>query len=228
MTDNNQQIDNTEKTEVNHKLSRRRRTLVKGAAGAIPVVLTLRSGAAIAASSVESCIVKDNEKAGTPAIKPDVLLIGGDTDTGSWVRKEGTCRTVIPKYSDDTMGTAFEIYTVTLIASIVEATVWQHEYNTPGDTSNGIYTYDSVNGPVYDPDTGGYMLKDGNSESTIVYMYSETATRSCRILVRVYPNTVLSSSTQDIGNDVVYDSNKLPYITGSCWTSIAPQTPLPL
>lgn len=223
MTDNNQQIDNTEKTEVNHKLSRRRRTLVKGAAGAIPVVLTLRSGAAIAASSVESCIVKDNRKAGSErlasAFKPDVLLLPGDTDTGSWVRKTGTCRTVIPVGSDGSVGTAFEIYTDTLIASITGATVWQHEYNTPGGGSNEVYRDD--------PDNLRKMLKEGGATG-IVYMYSETATRTCRILVRVYPDTVLSSSTQDIGNDVVYDSNKLPYITGSCWTSIAPQTPLPL
>lgn len=202
MTDNNQQIDNTEKTELNHKPSRRRRALVKGAAGAIPVVLTLRSGAAIAGSSVEGCIVQDNRKSGSERAssggnKPDVLL-----DTGPWVRKTGTCRTL----STGGSASSFDIYTDS--TAPVAGAIWQNEFNTPGGSSNKTY----IEGSSF-----GIMIDSDGTE----YDYFRTSTRSCRILVQVYPNTDLSNNdTQAIGNAVLYDGNKLPYITESCWTSV--------
>ncbi|NOR79722.1 MAG: hypothetical protein GQ529_02645 [Methyloprofundus sp.] len=81
MTDNNQDIKTTEKK---HQPSGKRRALMKGAA-VVPVVLTLRSGAAFAAVSTESCIVRDNKNAGN--IKPAVLVNTGANDT--WLRRPG-------------------------------------------------------------------------------------------------------------------------------------------
>ena len=86
MTDNNQQIDIKEKIGTEHKPSVTKRALMKGAA-AVPVVLTLRSGAAFAKVSTGSCVIRDNKNAGN--IKPATLIGANSHDT--WVRRTGYC-----------------------------------------------------------------------------------------------------------------------------------------
>ena len=68
-------------------ISRSRRRLVKSAAVAAPVILTLPSGAAAATASAFQCIARDHEKAlHNP---PPELVESPD----GWVREQTTCST---------------------------------------------------------------------------------------------------------------------------------------
>ncbi|HHJ39796.1 MAG: hypothetical protein AXA67_06570 [Methylothermaceae bacteria B42] len=93
-----EQKDKTESNDVSFSSSKRR--LVKSGALAIPVVMTLRSGAAMALSSAKQCI----ENAKTEAQGADPLIQNQDDDK-VWVRKEVDCRLL---ESDD--GTQFYVY----------------------------------------------------------------------------------------------------------------------
>ena len=62
---NQLQENTTDKKSDSVLTSNARRRLIKGTAIALPVVMTLRSGAAMAASSTESCIARDQQLANT-------------------------------------------------------------------------------------------------------------------------------------------------------------------
>ena len=89
MNINNQQQNSTEKKGSGLKVSAKRRTLVKGAVGAVPAVLTLRSGAAFALNSAEACVSRvQSDAAGTPP------LVISTTNDGPYVRVPVNCRTL--------------------------------------------------------------------------------------------------------------------------------------
>ncbi|HEB77076.1 MAG TPA: hypothetical protein ENI90_00930 [Methylothermaceae bacterium] len=68
-------------------ISRSRRRLVKSAAVAAPVILTLPSGAAAATASAFQCIARDHEKA---LNNPPAELV---ESPDGWVREQTTCTT---------------------------------------------------------------------------------------------------------------------------------------
>ncbi len=79
-------IDKTESKGASFSQSKRK--LVKSGALAVPVVLTLRSGAAVALSSAKQCI-DNNQKEAQGA---DPLITQGEVDDQVWVRKIVECR----------------------------------------------------------------------------------------------------------------------------------------
>ncbi len=79
------------------KLSQRRRALIKGSAIAIPAILTLRSGSALAMNESASCALKIQQN--PPTNRPDVVLVGSDDN---WYRKTTECRTLSLKSSPTT------------------------------------------------------------------------------------------------------------------------------
>lgn len=99
MNDNNQAIDSAVKKASKHKVSGKRRTLVKAAMGAAPAVLTLRSGAAFALNSAEMCVPFDNAVASST---PPIVLTA--TDLNPYVREAVACRTLVNG------GTSFKVY----------------------------------------------------------------------------------------------------------------------
>lgn len=68
------------------ELSQRRRALIKGSAIAVPAILTLRSGSALAATSA-SCLLAPGQ-ANPPGVV-DAILTGDD-----WLRQSTKCRTI--------------------------------------------------------------------------------------------------------------------------------------
>ncbi len=75
------------KNQNEKKPSSKRRALIKGSATAVPLVLTLRSGAAFAATSATACVVNtQNFLQNNPDQKPVTLLESGNSETVSYVR----------------------------------------------------------------------------------------------------------------------------------------------
>lgn len=69
------------------ELSQRRRALLKGSAGVVPAILTLRSGSTLAATSI-SCVTK--VQSANPAVRPPAIVEDAAVDT--WLRQETKCR----------------------------------------------------------------------------------------------------------------------------------------
>ena len=176
------------------KISGKRRTLIKGAIGAAPAVLTLRSGAAFALNSAEMCVATDNSRAFGQ--NPEVLIAPADLDNDIWLRKLVYCRTLTQ--NGDPSNT-FDVYN-----EVTDATSgWRHEEFGDGG-SNTSRTFDV---------SGGNMKETGTSSPT----YNYTASAECYVLVIMdgtgYP--------VDIGKAVPV-GDTLPYITNSCWCSATP------
>ena len=75
-------------------VSKKRRALVKGSAAAVPAILTLRSGAALAATSTSQCIA--NNQLLAQRLDPDALPsktnFNGAFSNDPWVRQTVQCR----------------------------------------------------------------------------------------------------------------------------------------
>lgn len=191
MTDNNQHIEPPESVQ---KHSGRRRLLVKGAATAVPVVLTMRSGAAFALNTAISCIERDNKIAG--GNQPPVVIDTHDT----WLRKFVYCAELTGN------GESFKVFRFS------DGNLnWQHQDNISGSHDNRYFYKTEVPG----------QMKEAIANSPI-YRYSSISD-SCQVLVRVDPTTNLYQSWEDydIGNVLPVDG-MLPYVTESCWCSVLP------
>ncbi|WP_305908398.1 hypothetical protein Q9L42_010855 [Methylomarinum sp. Ch1-1] len=139
-----------------NKISGKRRTLVKGAMGAAPAILTLRSGAAFALNSSEICRIKD-------ASKQPVLLVDEDDE---WLRKQVWCITL----SLD--GSSFKVYN----PDDVQEGWMPEDFGTIG--GDGLIvedTYEKVG-------NSGKMKKTGGDSNV---QYDATVPAQCWILYRV-------------------------------------------
>jgi hypothetical protein len=133
MNKNNQQVNGDDKVGINQEVSGKRRLLMKGAAGAVPAILTLRSGAAFALNSSETCIAKDNRVAGNT---PPAVLAADNSDV--WVRSRVECRTL-----SDGNNLSFQVY-------LHNNTVWRHElYDNAGNQK----TYADASGGMIETGT---------------------------------------------------------------------------
>ncbi len=80
-------MSSIKKHQKDNTLSPKRRAIIKGSATAVPLVLTLRSGAAFAATSATACVVNtQNFLKNNPDSKPVTLLENGQSETISYVR----------------------------------------------------------------------------------------------------------------------------------------------
>jgi len=193
---NHDQVGVTGKVDLNSKVSGKRRLFVKGAAGAVPAVLTLRSGAAFALNSAEMCVTKDNGQA--VAANPDVLT---PDNTDIWVRTQVGIREV--SLSAGT-GSPFSIY-----EDPDSPGLWRHENYVVGSLlPSELRTFSDTILPSPQD-----MVESG--APGIFYEVLSTSVRY--ILVIMDPE----GAPIDIGQSAP-TSNGLPYITGSCWASASP------
>ncbi len=208
MTENNQKIENMGNSR---KPSGKRRAIVKGAVSAVPLVLTLRSGAAFAAASTGSCITRDNETAGKPGTMPATLVNNRD----GWLRRTGFCKTLT--FDSE----IFDVYNTESTTS-----GWRHISNTPaGELAGTNKTYTEKSGAF-----GDVMCEDGLTPFDPGYKeYAISNPRPCLILVQISHGTdgtygLINPASFEIGTaDPMSGINGgLPHIMSSCWTSIDP------
>ncbi|BCG64822.1 MAG: hypothetical protein methR_P2615 [Methyloprofundus sp.] len=195
MNENNQQVNGADKASIDQKVSGKRRLLMKGAAGTVPAILTLRSGAAFAMTSAETCIAKDNREAGT-APSPDVLTVD---NSDVWVRSQVACLTL--RLTSDPFSPTFQVY-----GEDFSVSEWRHEdyiYNSADPSEQVTYAF-----------TGGVLTEVGGDPAIT---YSVISVTYCYVLV------VMDEGGQpiEIGNALPVTTG-LPYVTGSCWASAAP------
>jgi hypothetical protein len=89
-------LDHNSKAETSpDKLSHRRRALVKGSAAVVPAILTLRSGSALAATSI-SCALRIQQNPPVGGAVPAVSTAADD----NWLRAKTKCKKVTIGGSD--------------------------------------------------------------------------------------------------------------------------------
>lgn len=206
MNDNNQQINNTAKKASDHKVSAKRRTLVKGTIGALPAVLTLRSGAAFALSSSEMCVPFDKAKAASdrPTVISGTYLAPSET---AYVRTETVCHLLT---EDDVIDPAVpDEYTVYLdpVDGLWRGQLGAASYPSGDDSLTKTFVLQGGVGPKF--------VEDGTVSPT----YTAGPNTPCFILAYM-DNT--GYKTGAIGNATVDAGGTLPYITNSCWVSATP------
>ncbi|CCE23588.1 hypothetical protein [Methylotuvimicrobium alcaliphilum] len=174
------------------KISGKRRTLVKGAIGAAPAILTLRSGAAFALNSAQMCVARANDLAADT--EPAIL---SSTTDDVWLRKEVFCRTLT---EDGGSGNStFKVYNESDIN-----TDWRHE-NYSGSSSGEIGLYDEF------ITQGGETKMSLKGQSGVSPSYTFTPSEPCYVLFQVDAE----GNVVDYGQAV----SGTPYITESCWAS---------
>lgn len=145
----------------NDKLSPKRRALIKGSALAIPAILTLRSGSALAATSI-SCALKTQDN--PPTSKPSAV----STTDDNWLRSPTQCRTLTPS---NPPATPFDVY-----QDPTNPTYWYNVAVSNADTSvafvdgaSGIMTNAGLN-YTYSGSSTCYVLiqVDANGTQTNV------------------------------------------------------------
>ncbi|MBN2701462.1 MAG: hypothetical protein JXR29_08435 [Methylothermaceae bacterium] len=136
------------------EVSRTRRRLVKSAVAAAPVVLTLRSGAALANASAYQCIERNQNESTTP----DVLL-GPEEEADMWVRESVPCRQL--KKNDDN---PFWVYA------------------DPNSSGRWIEETDNLTEPrIFEDQGGSEKMRNANDSSDNNYVV--ISERTCEILV---------------------------------------------
>ena len=143
------------------ELSQRRRALLKGSAGVVPAILTLRSGSALAATSI-SCVTK--VQSATPPATPPATVEDPAVDT--WLRQSTDCRQLTNTVSSGDVVTVFKD---------PDEPKW---YKI--DTTNADEKVAFVDG------VSGQMKSNNGIEPFQTYAFSETKT--CYVLVQVGPN----------------------------------------
>ncbi|WP_022948432.1 hypothetical protein [Methylohalobius crimeensis] len=136
------------------EVSRTRRRLVKSAVAAAPVVLTLRSGAALANASAYQCIEKNQNEP-----TPDVLL-GPEEEADMWVRESVQCRQLQQQGSDD----SFWVY---------------EDRNSSGQWIEE--TDDLIEPRIFEDQGGSGKMRNAKDESD--NNYDVISERTCEILV---------------------------------------------
>ncbi len=97
-------MSSIKKHQKDNTLSPKRRAIIKGSATALPLVLTLRSGAAFAATSATACVVNtQNFLKNNPDSKPITLLESGQSEPVSYVRVLTTGRVIVEIDANDNL-----------------------------------------------------------------------------------------------------------------------------
>ncbi len=225
--------------------SNARRRLIKGSAVAVPIVMTLRSGAAMAASSTESCIARDQKLADSLNPKkftnsnPDPFLRTEITITRLIkIKKQTDNAGQNPKWVFDKKSTAnadgtfFKYRTVyahghglTLFPS-----VWlntgdpQLQFSDQGTT---IDVFDSYADPA-PAITGKKHFKRGSNNFVQDTSFGSNGLKEKYGLVVTDPfgNIQDDGFGPRVGRSVDHaDLQANNHLTGSCWSSLNPNVP---
>ena len=172
------------------KLSQRRRALIKGSAVAIPAILTLRSGSALAATS-STCFEKYSNSSPAGVVANDDI----------WFREKTDCRVLTKSQSPSV--TVYRDPATPLTSPPSTSTKW---YSVDNDNSNvNLAFVDKLNG-------GSTKMISNNGNTTTGVTYDYNTTTSCYVLVHVDANgdktTVVGISTSEflIASDSCYAS----------------------
>ena len=180
------------------QISQKRRTLIKSAAVAAPVVLTLRSGAALANASSHQCIARNE----TEARNADPLLTPNEAQDDMWFRQTVSCKKLKKQ----------NVPGFWVFQDPNNSDQWIHE----DDPSRRFVKHPNPNKPKrmkeIDPDTGG--LKPGGFK---IKKDNET----CEVLVLVYEE---NGEVKIGGYGKPGLMGPIP-ATDSCWGSFP--TPIP-
>jgi len=171
------------------KLSQRRRALLKGSAIAVPAILTLRSGASLAASS-SMCM--SNTHNNPPSTSPTGIAVDG------WLRKQVNVRTLTYSKSG-TIPTPPPASPVTVFQDPDNSVNW---YDVTGNNHNALFytqigsgmTDSNHNHYTYTTTDTGYVLFHVNPDGSPTHVYgidntsnNTLATSSCYSSLFVAP-----------------------------------------
>lgn len=214
-----------------------RRKLIKGTAIAVPVVMTLRSGAALATASTDQCIARDQQFANDT--KPSKFT---NSESDSFLRTPVTIIRLIkikeevdgsglnPKWVyDKKPGGDMKLRTVYVHGHALATypTLWlntsepQGEFNDQGSV---LDVYDSYADPLPDISGGTYFKR--NLSNFVQKM--DFGFREKYGLVTTFPDGTIQNDGQGprvgrfVGHADLDDNN---HITGSCWNSLNPNVP---
>lgn len=244
------QIQEKNTAEQNDSLldSNARRKMIKGTAIALPVVMTLRSGAAMASASTESCIARDQRLADDQ--NPNKFT---NSDTDPFLRTETTITKLIkvkeekdvdgqnPKWVYDKKntvngnGTFFKYRTV--YAHGQGLSTLPTEWLNTSLSSQSKFSIQTDSVVVYDeyadeqPAINGtnYFKQGANNYFVQDTSFGSNGTKDKNGLVLTHPNGDIQTDElggprvgRSVNHGDVQDNN---HITGSCWSSLNPMVP---
>jgi len=204
MNDNKQVNDNTANKVTGLKVSAKRRILVKGAVGAVPAVMTLRSGAAFALDSSEVCVAFDKAQAASdqPTVISGSYLAPSET---AYVRTETVCRVLTEDVTLPEVGDEYTVYQDPADGK------WRGQLGSASYASGDNSLTKTF---VEEGGTGSKFIQDGSPAPT----YTAGSPIACFVLAYIDDT---GYKTGAIGN-ASFNADTLPYITNSCWVSATP------
>ena len=169
------------------ELSQRRRALLKGSAGVVPAILTLRSGSALAATSI-SCVTK--VQSANPAVRPPAIVEDAAVDT--WLRQETKCRVLTNTSNLNEEVIVFQDPGNSKKWYKVDTTNSNEAVAFVDDGGNGEIKRKKGNRPRFggqEPNNigSGLQMKSNNGNDPF-QTYTYTKTKTCYVLVQVGPN----------------------------------------
>ncbi len=217
-------------------ISDNRRKLIKGSALAVPVIMTLKSGALMAAASSESCIARDQKFADQE--NPGKFK---KPNSDSFLRTEVTIAKLFRIIFD--LGSSKWVYDKKTNGKLRKVTVYAHGHSlAPMPT-----TWEKSGLPLYNLETNIIDVFDEATDSTPAlsatncfndgtFYYALDTGFSRDGYAEKYGLVVTSDSgaitTDELGgakvgrfvghSDVADDQN---HLTGSCWSSLTPTSP---
>lgn len=214
-----------------------RRRLIKGTVVAVPVVMTLRSGAALATASTDKCIARDQQFANDT--KPKKFI---NSDDDSFLRTPVTITKLIKiKQETDSDGNNQKwVYDKKANGDQKLRTVYVHghmlvsfpslwlntadpqgEFNDQGTT---IDVYDNYAEADPDISSGAYFKRNSNNfVQDTGFGYKEK-----QGMVTTFPDGTIQNDGRGPRVGRFVDHAELEnnnHITGSCWNSLNPNTP---
>jgi hypothetical protein len=214
--------------------SSKRRALIKGSATAVPMVLTLRSGAAFAAISAVNCASNTQTfLAANPGSAPEVLKEGSDDN---WVRVLTTGRIIkIVSFKGGAVPDSYNTtpFSIFKTPGTLDGDPYAKWFKTVKNTSYSFHFVEFVEPPtipdptnptgpeITNPDAGKIRMK--NSTDTAAFDITAEDT-NCWVLCLVDEfGQALTPATYGAGSN---DGTQVfPFATDSCMGSLANATP---
>lgn len=203
-----------------------KRKLIKGSLAAVPVVMTLKSGAAMALTSTEQCIARSKTFANTN--NPEKFA---DTGTGAPFFRTPVQKLVLVSVVEDIPSGRW------ILTGGVEVITNIYQHDTPVDPNNWAgtddpqiaYSADLVNPTVdvYESAVGALVQSSAElyTDGSGGYFYKKTQESKDGLVVFDDDGLVLSDILGGPRVGGFTDTpllNGLNHLTGSCWASLNP------
>ncbi|MDB4409865.1 hypothetical protein N9235_03555 [Gammaproteobacteria bacterium] len=205
---------------VNKDISRHRRKIIKASAAVVPAIMTLRSGAAAAAGSLNGCIDRDSERAAGESV--DTVLGDNSNDPAhdEWARVPG--KTGVKVIAQGTQDVYYGVLLTDLLFAYYDST--GSLVNNPGTLTlieNGVVEFNFY--CVLKSSVWECLGDDGNPVTTTVPSTGLDAGKDVGLLVYVGKAVGggISGSSYFPKIAIVSDATASP-ITASCLCSMDP------